>query len=418
MSGSLQERQVNGKNTRKWPALQFTGAEGPPYSMPSIWRGMKKADVKVTLEHDTGPHGSPYCTVSGYCVQVAWESSLHTHGAGLLGDPSSQSQQLLAHIWIQNPRPREPSASLCLTHGFDICPSMLLGLHGYGNEQKHTGDGWYESSESTQPKEGVKKIFGDDPIPQYEVNPRTTEILYHLAECNRAQDRDAWLVIEGLKQKANEYESEAKHLQDLLMESVNFSPADLSSTGSRYLNALVDSAMVLETKDTSLASFIPAVNDLTSDLFRTKSRNEELQLQLGKLEKNLTATSVLEKCLRENLKKAELHLSTEKTKVDNRLQDMDFLKAKAEEFRFGIRAAEEQLSARGMDASLSHQSQVALAEKLAELKRQTIPLKKRLESYLDLMLNPSLAQVKIEEAKRELDTIETELTKKVDMMEL
>ncbi|ELK05636.1 HAUS augmin-like complex subunit 1 isoform X1 [Pteropus alecto] len=264
----------------------------------------------------------------------------------------------------------------------------------------------------------LKKIFGDHPIPQYEVNPRTTEILHHLSERNRVRDRDVHLVIEDLKQKASEYESEAKHLQDLLMESVNFSPANLSSTGSNYLNALADSAVALETKDTSLASFIPAVNDLTSDLFRTKSKNEEIKLELAKLEKNLTATLVLEKCLREDLKKAELHLSTERAKVDNRLQNMDFLKAKSEEFRCGIRAAEEKLSARGMDTSLSHQSLVALSEKLAELKRQTIPLKKKLESYLDLMPNPSLAQVKIEEAKRELDTIEAELTKKVDMMEL
>uniref|UniRef100_A0A250YBX6 HAUS augmin-like complex subunit 1 n=1 Tax=Castor canadensis TaxID=51338 RepID=A0A250YBX6_CASCN len=202
------------------------------------------------------------------------------------------------------------------------------------------------------------------------------------------------------------------------MESVNFSPANLSGTGSRYLNALVDSAVALETKDTSLASFIPAVNDLTSDLSRTKSKNEEIKLELGKLEKNLTATLVLEKCLQDDLKKAELHLSTERAKVDSRLQNMDFLKAKSEEFRLGIKAAEEQLSARGMDGSLSHQSLVALSEKLAELKRQTVPLKKKLESYLDLMPNPSLAQVKIEEAKRELDIIEAELTRKVDMMEL
>ncbi|XP_040840904.1 HAUS augmin-like complex subunit 1 [Ochotona curzoniae] len=264
----------------------------------------------------------------------------------------------------------------------------------------------------------LKKIFGDHPIPQYEVNPRTTEVLYHLAERNRVRDRDVQLVTEDLKQKASEYESEAKHLQDLLMESLNFSPANLSSTGSRYLNALVDSAMALETKDTSLTSFIPAVNDLTSDLFRMKSKNEEIKLELEKLEKNLTATLVLEKCLREDLKKAELHLSFERAKVDSRLQNMDFLKAKSEEFRLGIKAAEEQLSTRGMDASLSHQSLVALSEKLAELKRQTAPLKKKLESYLDLMPNPSLAQVKIEEAKRELDAIEAELTKKVDMMEL
>ncbi|XP_003406363.1 HAUS augmin-like complex subunit 1 isoform X1 [Loxodonta africana] len=264
----------------------------------------------------------------------------------------------------------------------------------------------------------LKKIFGDHPIPQYEVNPRTTEILYHLSERNKARDRDVSLVIEDLKQKASEYESEAKHLQDLLMESVNFSPANLSSAGSRYLNALVDIALVLETKDTSLTSFIPAVNDLTSDLFHTKSKNEEIKLELTKLENNLTGTLVLEKRLQEDLKKAEQHLSTERARVNHRLQNMDFLKAKSEEFRFRIKAAEEQLSARGMDVSLSHQSLVALSEKLAELKRQTIPLKKKLESYLDLMPNPSLAQVKIEEAKRELDTIEAELTQKVEMMEL
>uniref|UniRef100_A0A8C6INV5 HAUS augmin-like complex, subunit 1 n=1 Tax=Mus spicilegus TaxID=10103 RepID=A0A8C6INV5_MUSSI len=253
-----------------------------------------------------------------------------------------------------------------------------------------------------QVAEWLKKVFGDHPIPQYEMNSRTTEILYHLSERNRVRDRDISLVIEDLKQKASEYESEAKRLEDFLMESVNFSPANLSKSGSRFLNALVDSAIALEIKDTSLASFIPAVNDLTSDLFRTKSKSEEMKLELGKLEKNLTATLVLEKCLREDLKKAELQLSAEKAKVDSRLQNMDFLKAKAAEFRFGIKAAEEQLSARGMDASLSHRSLAALSEKLSELKEQTRPLKKKLESYLDLMP----------------DAIEAELTKKVDMMGL
>uniref|UniRef100_A0A8L2QBV3 HAUS augmin-like complex, subunit 1 n=1 Tax=Rattus norvegicus TaxID=10116 RepID=A0A8L2QBV3_RAT len=235
---------------------------------------------------------------------------------------------------------------------------------------------------ASQVAEWLKKIFGDHPIPQYEMNARTTEILYHLSERNRVRDRDVNLVIEDLRQKASEYESEAKRLEDFLMESVNFSPANLSNTGSRFLNALVDSAIALEIKDTSLASFIPAVNDLTSDLFRTKSKSEEIKLELGKLEKNLTATLVLEKCLREDLKKADVHLSAERAKAEGRLQNMDFLKAKAAEFR----------PAWAFSA----------LSKLSELKQQTIPLKKKLESYLDLMPNPSLAQVKIEEAKREL----------------
>ncbi|XP_007486685.1 HAUS augmin-like complex subunit 1 isoform X4 [Monodelphis domestica] len=293
-----------------------------------------------------------------------------------------------------------------------------------------------EEEKSEKIASWLKKIFGDQPIPKYEMNPRTTDILYHLSECNRVRDRDTSLVIEDLKQKAREYESEARYLQDLLLESVNLSFTSLSSIGSSYLNALVDIALVLETKDTSLASFIPAVNSLTADLFRTKSRNEEMEHELSKLGKNLTATLMLEKCLREDLKKAELHLSMEKAKVDSRISNMDFLKAKSDDLRLRIKIAEEQLSARGMDASLSHQSLLTLSErcktmetlyilsdsmevlKLAELKQQTAPLKKRLESYLDLMPNPSLAQVKIEEAKRELNSVDAELTMKVDMMEL
>ncbi|EMP40139.1 HAUS augmin-like complex subunit 1 [Chelonia mydas] len=163
----------------------------------------------------------------------------------------------------------------------------------------------------------LKRTFGDQPIPQYEVNSRTVDILYELAECNETRDRDVSLVIDDMKQKTAEYESEVNYLQDLLMESVNLSFNSLSSAGTSYLNALVDSAMALETKDTSLAR---------------------------------------------DLKKTEEHLATEKAKADSRTQNMKFLKDKSEDFKFRIKAAEEQLSASGMDPSLTHQSLVSLSE--------------------------------------------------------
>lgn len=52
-----------------------------------------------------------------------------------------------------------------------------------------------------------------------------------------------------------------------------------SNFGSWYLNALVDSVVGLEMKNASLASFIPAVNGLTSDIFLgAKSKSEEIKL--------------------------------------------------------------------------------------------------------------------------------------------
>ncbi|XP_061469642.1 HAUS augmin-like complex subunit 1 isoform X3 [Rhineura floridana] len=221
-----------------------------------------------------------------------------------------------------------------------------------------------------------------------------------------------------MKQKAVEYDSNGTYLQDLLTESLNLSFSSMSKGSTRYLNTLVDAALALETKDTSLASFIPAINDLTSELDATESKNKEMEVELSTLRRKLTSALVLEKRLQDDLKKTEELLVMEKAKADSRTQNMKFLKDKSEDFKFRIKAAEEQLSASGMDASLTHESLVNLSEKLAELKKQAAPLKKKLESYLDLTPSPSLARVKIEEAKRELEAFEAEFSAKVDMTAL
>ncbi|XP_053263577.1 HAUS augmin-like complex subunit 1 [Podarcis raffonei] len=264
----------------------------------------------------------------------------------------------------------------------------------------------------------LKKTFGDQPIPPYEADARTVDILYELAECNESRDGDVRLLIEDMKQKAVEYESDGTYLQDLLTESLNLSFSNMSKGSTSYRNTLVDTALALETKDTSLASFIPAINDLTSELDAADSRNKEMELELSTLRKKLTSALVLEKRLQDDLKRTEELLVVEKAKADNRTQNMKFLKDKVEDFKFRIKAAEEQLSMCGMDASLTHESLVNLSENLAELKKQAVPLKKKLESYLDLTPSPSLARVKIEEAKRELEALEAEVSAKVDMTAL
>ncbi|XP_013914300.1 PREDICTED: HAUS augmin-like complex subunit 1 [Thamnophis sirtalis] len=131
------------------------------------------------------------------------------------------------------------------------------------------------------------------------MNTRTVDILYELAECNESRDGDVNLLIEDMKQKAVEYESDGLFLQELLMEGLNLSLSSLSKASTSYLNHLVDIALALETKDTSLASFIPAINDLTSDLSRAQSKSKELELELSTLRRKLTSALVLEKRLQE-----------------------------------------------------------------------------------------------------------------------
>ncbi|XP_067320770.1 HAUS augmin-like complex subunit 1 [Anolis sagrei] len=261
----------------------------------------------------------------------------------------------------------------------------------------------------------LKKSFGDQPIPSFEADTRTIDILYELAECNESRDGDVSLLIEDTNQKAAEYESDGSYLQDLLTESLNLSFSSLSKMSTSYLNNLVDVALALETKDTSLASFIPAINDLTSDLHAAESKNKDMEFELSNLRKKLTSALVLEKRLQDDIVKTEELLVVEKAKAESRTQNMKFLKDKSEDMKSRIEASEKQLSASGLEASLTHASLVKLSEKLAEIKKETAPLEKKLESYLDLPPSCSLAKVKIEEAKRELAALEEEFSAKVDM---
>lgn len=264
----------------------------------------------------------------------------------------------------------------------------------------------------------LKEVFENQPIPHYEVNPQTVDILYNLKEYSETRERDLAFLVEDTEQKAAEYEAQAKYLEDLLTKGLGLSLSSLSSEGATYLNTLVNSAITLGTKDTSLASFFCAINDMSSELYATESKNKELELELASMNKKLTAALAMEKRLEEDLRKTRDYLEVERVKAESRSQNLKFLRDKSEDFKIRIKAAEEKLAANGLDYSLMHQSLVSMSEKLEEMQKEVVPVKRELDSYLDLTPNPSLVQVKVEEARRELNDLEAELSKEILMLTL
>ncbi|XP_076005801.1 HAUS augmin-like complex subunit 1 [Genypterus blacodes] len=257
-------------------------------------------------------------------------------------------------------------------------------------------------------------VFGDQPVPQFEVNTRTVELLYQLAQVSEARCSDTALLIEDHRQKAAEYQADGAHLQEVLLQGVDLSWASLSKPAADYVSALVDNAMVLGVRDTSLSSFIPAVNHLTSELLEAEKSNRRLERELKALRKRLSATLVLRSNLQEDVNKTKRLQEVEGARAEERLLSMDFVIAKCKELNSRRERAEDQLASRKMDQSLSHQAIVQLSEEVAALKQDIVPLKKKLEPYLDLSPSPSLAQVKVEEAKRELAALDSQLEVNAD----
>ncbi|KAK2828346.1 hypothetical protein Q5P01_019380 [Channa striata] len=260
----------------------------------------------------------------------------------------------------------------------------------------------------------LSTVFGEQPVPQFEVNTRTLDVLSQLAHSSDARCRDTALLIEDMRQKTSEYQADGAHLQDVLLQGVGLSCASLSKPADDYLSALVDNAMVLGVRDTSLGSLMPAVNKLTNEFLEAEKSNRKLERELRALRKRLGATLVLRSKLQEDMNEIVKTQAVESAKVDERLLNMDFVTTKAKELRVRRERAEAQLVARNMDKSITHHAVVQLSEEVNTLKQEIIPLKKKLEPYMDLSPSPSLARVKIEEAKRELAALESQLEMNVD----
>ncbi|PKU30112.1 haus augmin-like complex subunit 1 [Limosa lapponica baueri] len=231
-----------------------------------------------------------------------------------------------------------------------------------------------------QAVEWLKKVYGSEPIPDFQVNERTVDFLYNLAECSEARESDAALQIENMKQEAAEYEAK----EEL----------------------------------TLFTSFFCAINDMTSELYATESKNRETEWELTSMKEKLTAAMSLEQQLKEDLKNTEEYLEAEKLKARLRSQKIEFLKNKSKDLVIRIKAAEEQLAASGLDPLLTHESLVNLSEEVAKLQEETVYWKKQLVAYLDLPLSIPLAKVKVEEAKRELNAVEEELSKEIEKLTL
>ncbi|XP_054253212.1 HAUS augmin-like complex subunit 1 [Indicator indicator] len=262
----------------------------------------------------------------------------------------------------------------------------------------------------------LKELYEDEPFPLHEINGETIDALYQLSEYNEAVEKNFALLIEDMKQSATEYEEKAKDLQSILRGRLAISLSNLSSEGLRNIDVLVNSAMTLDTKDTSLNSFFSAINDMTSELYETELKNREMELELSNMKKKLAAAVVWENQLEEDVKKSKEQMELDKLSVDRRRNNFDFLEKKTLDMNVRIMVAENKLAATGLDQSLTHEALMSLSEKVAEDQKELANLKSELEVYQDLSPSLSVAQVKVEEIKRELKALEEELTEEVNTM--
>ncbi|XP_062867824.1 HAUS augmin-like complex subunit 1 [Trichomycterus rosablanca] len=260
------------------------------------------------------------------------------------------------------------------------------------------------------------EVFGAEAVPQFEVNTRTIELLDQLTQFSELRCTEVSLLTEDYAQKATEYNSDGTHLQEVLLQGAGLQPGSISKTTSDFLSVLEGTAENLKVRDTSMGSFVPAINKLTDDLAEAERTDRRLKQELSAVRKKMATTMILRKKLQEDLEKITQVQQVEAATAEERLLNMDFMKNKSRDLTYRNKIAQDKLASRQMKDSLTHQSIVQLSEKITALKQEIAPLVKKLEPFDDLSPSPALARVKIEEVKRELAALDAELEQKVDLM--
>ncbi|NXP86454.1 HAUS1 protein, partial [Passerina amoena] len=230
----------------------------------------------------------------------------------------------------------------------------------------------------------LKKLYGGVPIPEYEVNERTVDILHEIMESNEERDKDVMLLIEDMKERTSKCEAEADYWQDIIRETLGYLEGSMSKEANDDLTDLVQSAIELDVEDTSLSSFYSAINDMTLEMYKTKSKNEEMEQKLRTLTKKLTSALMVEKQLEKDIEKLKKSQVAQQAKAETQSKTMKFLEAKSKDLKIRICDAEAELVASGLDQSLTHEALVKSSEELVALREEIEPLKTELASYHDL----------------------------------
>ncbi|CAB3984523.1 HAUS augmin-like complex subunit 1 [Paramuricea clavata] len=261
----------------------------------------------------------------------------------------------------------------------------------------------------------LETLFVDEPIPTFEINSKTIEILSTLVDINRKKDQDAKILTEDLAQKKNEYRSEAKRLQRII-SSVGLPLSNLSQSGLTSVRTLASTALLLDLRDTKMSSYLLGINELSKELHSAKE--EEIKSkhattkQLQKTNKALIQYNSLKKAC-ETL---EEQISLQEPILKQRLRDTGFLNQKTGEYQRQLDQLLSYQKQANLEPALYHKALEKKYEDVVKLEEDLKPLKSKLDTYHSLPPDISLAKVRLEEARRELQSLEEQLTRNIDSM--
>ncbi|RUS70842.1 hypothetical protein EGW08_021395 [Elysia chlorotica] len=251
-------------------------------------------------------------------------------------------------------------------------------------------------------------LFGNEQVPDFEINKQTIEYLHQLSQDSQQHDRHLQLVTTDFKQKTSEYSAEAKRLSGNL-QRLQIHPENLTAAGINSLTALTKLGMHLDVKDATNTSYMLGLQDLEDELEKVGEEAEEESGELKKLTKSYRQILLQCSSLQKVLDGAKIKQAEDSELNAKKKHETSFYLQKEQNYKKEIRKMESQLANTKIESSLFHENLVKKAEVLKDIQGQLEPLRAELQAYSVLPPDLDAAKIKLAEYQIELEKLDKQL---------
>ncbi|XP_024529719.1 AUGMIN subunit 1 isoform X1 [Selaginella moellendorffii] len=247
-------------------------------------------------------------------------------------------------------------------------------------------------------------------VPAFEYTPRTVAHLHGLATLSQNRTQVVGIVAADLRQKAAEFRAEgaSARVREIL-DCAGLAQENFSQSGVAAAQTLATAAHLLDLKDTETGSFLIAMADLSlkkTDIEEKRAAvKKESKMLLDNTRKAISRLTYLKRTLGQ----LEEEVAARDGLMGQWETNLKVMASKERQYLQQLANYKAILSRVGYTPEISHGVLMQMVEHRKDLERKTKPILDTLRSYQDLPPDKALAELAIEDKRREYEAAEKHL---------
>jgi len=251
-----------------------------------------------------------------------------------------------------------------------------------------------------------------------ELTPYTVSALDALRRHVDANEQQATVIEEDMKESTKEMQAEAARLSHLLSRLGLSDPTSvLSSSAQKNLDSLVRIAQTLQLKNAHPTTFLLGLLDVRDRFHRSTDSLAEAEQLLADLRRETVQAESMRSELQHLCAARDSIIRERRVEAETKKKQMAYFDTKRKEYEQDTKEIERLLSQSGFDPSISHESLHALWDEITATDESIQPIQRQLDAFQQLPPDLTLARVRVAEAREHLNRLEDEFTQRIRGMQ-